>query len=182
MRILALALMLAATPLLASPALAAEVTVDEADALMDEARACSKTDDQQCVFDRMHTVLSSGAVLEALAKQQMASYYWFGYYKTAITLIDNAGSADAIAQADRAIALIEANFPEQDDAAMVFHMMRAEAYADLGDLEAGKDSAAKALDGFMQVALIGNNSNALMSADDVTERLAQLQVKYKGVL
>lgn len=177
MRALALAVIFCA-PL----AVAAEVSVDEADALMDEARACDKSGDKQCVFDRMHTVLSSGIVLEALAKQQMASYFWFGFYKTAITVVEGAEAADAVAQADRAIALIEGNFPEQDDAAMVFHMMRAEAYADLGDLETGADSARKALEGFVQIALIGNDPNALMSAEDVTERLAQLQVKYKGVL
>ncbi len=158
----------------------AGVTVDEADVLMDEARACDKTGDKICVFNRMHKVLSSDAVLDALAERPNgARLYWFGFYKTGIEVVEASPTAEKIELADRAIALLEDRFPGQDDAAMVFHMMRAEAYAELGDLDGGKESAEKALDGYVQVATIGNDSNAIMSADAVADRLTRLSLLYK---
>ncbi len=163
--------------------LAAGVSVDKANALMDEARACDKAGDKECVFDRMHTVLSSDAVLDELNNRHNgARLYWFGFYKTGIEVVEEAATAEKIELADRAIALIEDRFPGQDDAAMVFHMMRAEAYAEIGDLEAGADSAEKALDGYVQVATIGNDSNAIMSADAVADRLTRLSLLYKDAL
>jgi hypothetical protein len=165
---------------LPAAALASGVSVEEADVLMDEARACDKSGDKVCVFDRMHTVLSSDAVLDALAERPNgARLYWFGFYKTGIEVVEAATSMEKVALADRAIALLEDRFPGQDDAAMVFHMMRAEAYAELGDLDAGKDSAEKALDGYVQVATIGNDANAIMSADAVADRLTRLSLLYK---
>lgn len=174
------ALYLVMVALFPAASFAADVTVDQADALMDEARACDKAGDKICVFDRMHTVLSSDAVLDELAKQPNgARLYWFGFYKTGIEVVEAAPNEDKVAYADRAIALLEDRFPGQDDAAMVFHMMRAEAYAELGDLAAGKGSAEKALDGYVQVATIGNDSTALMSADAVADRLTRLSLLYK---
>lgn len=179
-RILILTAMLTALPLKAD---AGGVSVDQAEILMNEARTCAKAGDKLCTFERMLVVLRSDHALDALATQpQGARLHWLYFYRTGLEVVEAAPAEQKVDLADKAIALLEDRFPGQEDAAMVFHMMKAEAHADLGDLKGGADNARKAVASYMSLALMGTSETSLLNVDDVKARLALLQITYKGEL